>query len=108
MIHALFALIVLTILAAAWFVPSWFVAKYAARKGYSFAGFFLIGIFISWILSLIIALILSDKNKPMPINSQNNVDYLVRLGELHEKGILSQEEFDAKKALLMSSEQPKS
>lgn len=45
-----------------WFVPSWFVAMYAEKKGHSFWGFFLLSILIGWIIGLIAALIVKDRN----------------------------------------------
>ena len=49
-----------------WFTPSWFVAMHAERKGYSFWGFFLLGVFVSWVISLVVALILDDRTARGP------------------------------------------
>lgn len=45
-----------------WFVPAWLVAMYAEKKGHSFWGFFLLSIFTSWLIALIAALIVKDRN----------------------------------------------
>jgi hypothetical protein len=44
-----------------WFVPSWLVATYAEKKGHSFWGFFLLSIFTSWLIGLIGALLVKDR-----------------------------------------------
>lgn len=46
----------------AWIIFAFWPASIAKRKGYSFILFFLLSIFISWILTLILVLILTDKN----------------------------------------------
>lgn len=42
-------------------LPAWLVARYAARKGQSFGLFLLLGLLVSWIISLIVALVAEDK-----------------------------------------------
>jgi ABC-type Mn2+/Zn2+ transport system permease subunit len=46
-----------------WIVLAIWPAMIAKRKGYSFALFFILAIFISWLITLIIALVIKDKNE---------------------------------------------
>jgi hypothetical protein len=101
LIDSLFVLVAVLFL---WLVPSTLVALRAETKGYSFWGFLLIGLFASWILSLIIILNLNDRHKLTHVNQHDDdIDQLERLGELHEKGILTREEFETKKAIILKS-----
>lgn len=45
-----------------WVVVALWPANLAKRKGYSFILFFLLSMFISWVATLIIVLILKNKN----------------------------------------------
>jgi phosphotransferase system glucose/maltose/N-acetylglucosamine-specific IIC component len=46
-----------------WVILALWPAIVAKRKGYSFILFFILSIFISWLLGLIIALVIRDKNQ---------------------------------------------
>lgn len=46
-----------------WIILALWPAFMAKRKGYSFILFFILAIFISWLLALIVALVLHDKNE---------------------------------------------
>jgi Short C-terminal domain len=98
-------LVFLVIFGAFWLVPSWLIAMRAERKGYSFWGFLLVGLFASWILELIIVLILDDRRgSELRAAPTDEIDQLERLASLHERGALSQEEFEARKTRLLSQE----
>jgi DNA-directed RNA polymerase subunit RPC12/RpoP len=62
----LVGLIIGVLVIALWLVPSWFVAMHAERKGYSFIGFLLLGLLVSWIVSLIAATILDNRQPHGP------------------------------------------
>jgi hypothetical protein len=57
-IHAFFVVLVLVLL---WLVPSWLVARYAARKGYPFWLFLLPALLVSWLVTLVVAIILRPR-----------------------------------------------
>ncbi len=44
-------------------LPSVLVAKYAERKGQSFALFLVLGLLVSWIVSLIVAVVMRDQGE---------------------------------------------
>jgi phosphotransferase system glucose/maltose/N-acetylglucosamine-specific IIC component len=46
-----------------WIILAFWPAYVAKRRGRSFLLFFILGIFISWLLALILAYILPDKNE---------------------------------------------
>jgi hypothetical protein len=90
-----------------WILPATLVALHAETKGYSFWGFLLLGCFSSWILSLIIVLNLNDRRKSIPtkpIEPKDELDQLERLGDLHERGVLTREEFETRKAIILEAE----
>lgn len=94
-------------------------ANIAKNKGYGFAGFFILGLFGFFLIALIIALCLSDKNQQMnefktTLYSANNApnqkeppmqsEQIGAYYSLLQQGAISQEEFDAmKKKILCSS-----
>ncbi len=47
----------------AWVILAFWPASIAKRKGYSFALFFIVAIFFSWLIALIIAAMLHNKNE---------------------------------------------
>jgi hypothetical protein len=105
-VRAIQVLTIVAIIFTIWIIPSWFVAMHAESKGYSFAGFMLFGLFVNWIFALIVALILNDRRKYQKTTSSlSEIDELERLGELHERGILNKDEFEARKTLLLAIEQ---
>lgn len=48
---------------ALWVILAFWPAVIARRKGYSFALFLILALIVSWLIALIIALILKDKNE---------------------------------------------
>lgn len=68
-------------------------AKIASNKGYSFVGFYIFGFFF-WLIALIVALVISDKNQ---VSTQD----LMNLKKLLDDGAITQEEFDREKAKLL-------
>ena len=84
-------------------------ANIAKKKGYSFAGFFILGIFFFWI-GLIISLCLDDKTvQPNSIiiqkpdnYSSSAADEIKKFKELMDSGVISSEEFEAKKKELLT------
>lgn len=84
-------------------------ANIAKKKGYSFAGFFIMGIFF-FLLGLIVSLCLDDKTvqpndiiiqKPDNYNS-SVADEIKKFKELMDNGVISSEEFEAKKKELLT------
>lgn len=84
-------------------------ANIAKKKGYSFAGFFIMGIFF-FLLGLIVSLCLDDKTvqpndiiiqKPDNYNS-SVADEIKKFKELMDNGVISSEEFEAKKKDLLT------
>lgn len=79
-------------------------ADIAAKKGYSKVGFFIFGLFL-FLIALIVALCLSDKNQQPQLIDGNNVspaDELKKYKELFDQGILTKEEFEKKKSDLLN------
>ncbi len=68
------------------------------RKGYTPAGFGAMGFFLG-VIGLIIALVLPDKNDGS--HRAATADSLLKYKELLDKGVISQEEFEAKKNELL-------
>ena len=82
----------------------WGCGNYAKAKGYT--GF--LGILgLLHLLGLIVLVLLPDKHKdgsahqPLPAASKGNLDELERIGELRDKGVLTEEEFEKKKKELL-------
>lgn len=69
-------------------------ARIARNKGYSFAGFYVFGFFL-FIVALIVALVIKDKSADAP-------DQLLKYKKLLDEGVITQEEFEAKKNELLS------
>ncbi|MBR0403791.1 MAG: SHOCT domain-containing protein [Eggerthellaceae bacterium] len=68
-------------------------ARIAKGKGYSFGGFYVFGFFF-FIIALIVALVMKDKNESKP-------DQLLQYKKLLDEGVITQEEFDKKKSELL-------
>lgn len=78
-------------------------AKIASKKGYSFGAFFALGFFLE-LIGLIIALAMPDKTiAPTPQIQTESADDLIKYKSLLDQGVISQEEFDAKKNLIMGA-----
>jgi hypothetical protein len=94
-------LIVLLIFLPPYFIPT-FVA-YGRKKsnaGAIFAlNFFLGWSLIGWVAALIWALSNKDTN---PRNYNSNIDQLTKLKKLHEKGVITDEEFAEQKNKLLN------
>ncbi|HAM15888.1 MAG TPA: hypothetical protein DCP91_08540 [Eggerthellaceae bacterium] len=71
-------------------------ARIAKNKGYSFGAFYAFGFFL-FIIALIVSLVMQDKNAP----SSAAPDALLSYKKLLDEGVITQEEFDAKKAELL-------
>jgi Short C-terminal domain len=80
-----------------WIAPSVLIARYAQRKGHSFVGFLLLGLLISWVVSGIAALLVSDRRVP----PTDRLHRLEKLTELRDAGTLTDQEFEAEKARIM-------
>ena len=103
---------ILLLLVLLYLLPVSLVAMFAQRKGHSFGLFFLVGLLLSWIGSLIIALIVEDKRieRQVIVNapatelaaSTGQADELQKLSDLHESGALSAEEFERAKGRLLA------
>lgn len=84
-------------------------ANIAKKKGYSFAGFFIMGIFF-FLIGLIVSLCLDDKTvQPNDIIIQKSDNYnssvadeIKKFKELMDNGVISSEEFEAKKKELLT------
>ena len=95
-------IISLCIAALLGFIP----AKIASDKGYSFVLWWFFG-FMLFIVAIIAVVILPDKN----VQEQNNApsqyarssaDELMKYKELLDKGVITQEEFEAKKSQILN------
>jgi putative oligomerization/nucleic acid binding protein len=89
----------------AWIAPAVLVAKYAESKGQSFAAFLLIGLLVSWVVSAVAALVVTDRRVPQPVvvtgAPADPLDQLKTLTELREAGTLTDQEFETEKARIM-------
>ena len=79
----------------------YFSGKIASKKGYSFGGFFALGFFLG-VIGLVIALVISDKTAPVIPLRTEGADDLIKYKSLLDQGVITQEEFDAKKQFIMS------
>lgn len=99
---------------AFWIVPSYLVAKYAERKGQNFLLFLLLGLATSFVVSWIIALLVSQNQGAGQTGGltfttasqqpRSTVDELERLGQLHRSGVLTDGEFEAQKARVLAAQ----
>jgi hypothetical protein len=95
-------LIVIGLLCLVWILPSYFVARYAEQqKGQNFTLFFLVGLITSFLITLLVAMVLPAKNA----KSSDSLDRLERLAELRNSGALTEEEFAAQKAAILTTQQ---
>lgn len=98
------------VLFALYFVP-WIIA--ASRNHHNRSSIAILNLFLGWtFIGWLIALIWSASSVT-PVNAGNTVaptttpksssfaDELLKLADLRDKGILTQEEFDAKKAVIL-------
>ena len=96
----------LVIIIFVWIAPTVAIAKYAESKGQSFALFLLLGLLVSWVVSLIAALLVTDRSGPQPVvvtgPPADPLDQLKTLTELREAGTLTDQEFEAEKARILS------
>lgn len=80
-------------------------AKIADDKGYSFVLWWFFG-FMLFIVAIVAVMFLKDKNAPeqksynLPY-AQSPTDELIKYKELLDKGVITQEEFEAKKKQLL-------
>ena len=108
--------LMLVISAALAFIPAYL----ARKKGYSYGLFWLFGFFL-FLPAIIVACCIEDKTKPKtpaavyvaqpytppaappaPSNAPSPVDELQRYKDLLDRGVISQEEYDAVKAKLLN------
>jgi hypothetical protein len=91
----LFAIIYLIILAILSHIP----AKVAEKKGYSYWGFYAVSLFGFFFVSLVVALVASDKNNKLSIS-----DELIKYKNLLDNNAITQNEYDEiKKDLLRTN-----
>ena len=83
------------------------VGNIAKKKGYGFWGFFILG-FVFFFIGLIVSLCLSNKNEQaktiaeaLNYSSNSECDELLKLKKLLDSGVITGEEFDAKKKQLL-------
>lgn len=90
------------ILVIIWFLPAFLVARYAANRGQNLWLFLLLGIVVSWVVSLIVALLSPDKRDAAAAQAPSgDLDRLAKLADLHKQGVLSDDEFAAQKAQVL-------
>ncbi len=85
------------------------IANQASQKGRSWLAFFwltiLVGPLVMWIIAATISPLPNENtfaNQPQSVNKNHDfAEQLIKLAELKEAGVLSQEEFDAKKSDLL-------
>ncbi|WBV59811.1 superinfection immunity protein [Chryseobacterium camelliae] len=94
-------LIVLLIILPLYFIPTFIAySKKKSNAGAIFAlNFFLGWALIGWVAALIWALSNKETNQQ---NYNSNIDQLTKLNELHEKGVITDEEFTSQKNKLLS------
>lgn len=86
----IFAFIIVLLLAI---VP----ARIAKKKGYSYGGFYVFGVFL-WLIALIVALVMPDKNA----SKASGADELMTYKKLLDDGAITQAEYEAKKQEILS------
>ena len=85
-----------------WLAPAFLVAQYAANRGQSFAIFLLLGLVASWVIALIVTLVIPDTGTAPELSTYDDLaGRLERLADLHDQGVLTDEEFEAQKARLL-------
>jgi len=87
-----------------WFILAILVGVYASNKGKSFLGYFFIAALLSPLVGFIIVFVSKDKTakeQSIIIEKESVSDELLKLNELKEKGILSEEEFNEQKKKLL-------
>ncbi len=103
-------ILILLILIIPYFIPS-FIAF--SRKKTNAGAIFALNLFLGWsLIGWVVALVwaLSNKesnqqviiNSSIPQNTNSNIDQLTKLKELHEKGVITDEEFTNQKNKLLS------
>lgn len=90
-----------------WIALSVLCGIYAGNKGKSFFGYFLLAIFLSPLVGFVAAYVIEDESKTFKSNEIKNnnqdkinnsvSDEIIKLNELKEKGILTEEEFNDQK-----------
>ncbi|WBX95963.1 superinfection immunity protein [Chryseobacterium gambrini] len=103
-------LIILLIITPIYFIPTFIAySRKHSNAGAIFAlNFFLGWALIGWVGALIWALSNRLNNQQIIVNSNNphnynsNIDQLAKLKELHDKGVLTDEEFTDQKNKLLS------
>jgi hypothetical protein len=81
------------------------IATSAERKGRSWSAFYWMSVLLSPIISVIIVATLpSGKNVPGPVNDSrpDEIENIRRLAQLRDDGILTEDEFQAKKKSLLN------
>jgi len=104
--HIIIVLLILIIIPL-YFIPT-FVAS--SRKKTNLGAIFTLNLFlgwslIGWVVTLVWALSNNETNQQVTVNSQNNysnIDQLTKLKELHDKGVITDEEFADQKNKLLS------
>ena len=92
-------IIVIVIGLVIYFIPS-AIAFDKKKKNLAaiFAVNLLLGwIFIGWIVALVWALTKDEKKETIPAQTKSDADELQKLADLKEKGVISEDEFNAKK-----------
>ncbi|MBO9534712.1 MAG: SHOCT domain-containing protein [Solirubrobacteraceae bacterium] len=102
-------LIVVLALVALWFVPAHLVARYAEReKGQNYLLFLVIGLFLSFIVELVLALLISPNQQALAFGvsaggSESRASELERLAKLHADGDLSADEYARAKSHVLDA-----
>ena len=100
-----------------WIVLSVLCGIYASNKGKSFFGYFILAILLSPLIGFVAAMIAKDESKSLKsntisdedsqVNQKSNIsvsDEIIKLNELKEKGILTEEEFNEQKKKLLKQQ----
>lgn len=84
-----------------WCLLGVLVGEYAQRKGRSAWGFTALAIIIGPILGLVVALLVEDRRTPKDAQVVGVTSDLAQLGDLRERGLLTEQEFAEAKARAM-------
>lgn len=58
---------------------------------------------IGWVVALVWALTKEDKKETTPVQTKSDADELKKLADLKEKGVISEDEFNAKKKQVLGT-----
>jgi uncharacterized membrane protein len=100
---------VATLVVGLWCFFAYLVAAFAEKGGHSYGGFFLLSLLTSPLIAWMVALFVEDRRTPRSVTVEggsDRVDRLAKLAELRQAGALTEEEFAAEKARVLSEQEP--